>query len=51
VVVEVGAEMVSGVPVPTSVPPQEPLYHFRAMPDPPVAVRAMLAKAPLQKLL
>ena len=41
-VVVVGAVMTSGVPVPTEVPPHEPLYQFRLDPDPPVAVSEML---------
>jgi hypothetical protein len=38
VVVVVGAAIVNGVPVPTSMPvPQVPLYHFKVPPEPPVA--------------
>ena len=38
-----GAEMDSGVPVPMDVPPHESLNHLSVVPDPPVAVRLMLA--------
>ena len=31
------------VPVPTSVPPQLPVYHLQVVPDPPVAVSVLLA--------
>jgi hypothetical protein len=41
--------MIRGVPVPTSVPPQEPLYHFRVVPDPPDAVSVMFAGAALEQ--
>ena len=30
-------------PVPASVPPQIPVYHLQLVPDPPVAVRVVLA--------
>jgi hypothetical protein len=42
VVVVVGTAMVSGVPVPTKVPPQLPLYQVKVPPDPPVAVSTIL---------
>jgi uncharacterized membrane protein len=42
VVVVVGAAIVNGVPVPTSVPvPHVPLYHFKVPPEPPVAVNTI----------
>lgn len=41
-VVEAGAERVSGVPVPTAVPPHEPLYQASVVPEPPVAVSMTL---------
>jgi hypothetical protein len=40
--------MVSGVPVPTKVPPQVPLYQVSVPPDPPVAERITLPPALLQ---
>ncbi|MBI5628653.1 MAG: hypothetical protein HY953_07020 [Candidatus Rokubacteria bacterium] len=40
--VEVGLTN-NDVPVPTSVPPQLPVYHAQVVPDPPVAVRVLLA--------
>lgn len=41
----------SGVPVPTAVPPQLPLYHFNDPPEPPAAERLMLPASSVQKLL
>ena len=40
--VEVGVTVID-VPVPTGVPPQLPVYHLQSVPDPPVAVRVLLA--------
>ena len=42
--VEVGLT-VTDVPVPTSVPPQLPVYHPQLVPDPPVAVNVLLPPA------
>lgn len=50
-VVAVGDAMTSGVPVPTAVPPQLPLYHFNDPPAPPAAERLMLPASSAQKLL
>jgi len=40
-VVEVGLTSID-VPVPTSVPPQLPVYHLQFSPEPPVAVNVLL---------
>ena len=40
--VEVGAETTSGLPVPSTVPPQLPLNQRRVVPVPPVAVREIV---------
>ena len=44
--VDDGAVIFSGEPLPTYVPPQLPEYHFNVPPEPPVAVR--LTPAPAQ---
>ncbi|MNS52214.1 hypothetical protein D3C72_849240 [compost metagenome] len=38
-------------PVPIDVPPQLPVYHFKLVPDPPVADRMIFPPALEQKLL
>jgi threonine dehydrogenase-like Zn-dependent dehydrogenase len=44
-VVEVGAAMVSGVPVPKKVPvSQEPEYHLSVSPEPPEAVSSIFGR-------
>ena len=40
--VDVGLTLID-VPVPTSVPPQLPVYHAHVLPDPPEAVNVLLA--------
>ena len=40
--VEVGLTVID-VPVPAAVPPQLPVYHAQVVPDPPVAVKVLLA--------
>jgi hypothetical protein len=49
-VVVSGEATLSGVPDPTYVPPQLPVYHFSVSPDPPVAERLMLPASSAQKL-
>ena len=49
----VGFATDKGLPVPTDVPPHEPVYHLTKAPDPiapPAAVRDMLPDVPEQKL-
>ena len=40
--VDVGLTLID-VPVPTSVPPQLPVYHAHVLPDPPLTVSVLLA--------
>ena len=48
--VTVGFANTNGVPEPTKVPPQLLVYHFKVVPEPPVAVRLILSPASEQKL-
>ena len=48
--VDAGAAIVKGLPVPTSVPPQDPEYQFKVVPLPPADVRVIVGKTPGQKL-
>ena len=48
---EVGVAIASGEPVPTREPPQDPEYHRRVEPEPPVAVRVMVGTAEAQTLV
>ena len=43
--------MVSGLPIPTNTLPQLPLYHFRELPEPPVAVKVMFPLSDEHKVL
>ena len=45
---EVGAAIVRGVPLPTDVPPHEPLNQASEAPDPPIAVRVIWLTLPVQ---
>ena len=49
-VVTTGAAMLKGVPVPTNVPPQEPVYQFNVVPEPPFALSVIFGNALGQKL-
>jgi len=50
--VALGEAIVKGFPVPIEVPePQASAYHFRVVPDPPVAVRTIFPASSVQRLL